>query len=408
MEILHSICAGLDVHQATVTACLRCAGLDGQVQLETRQFATTTKGLLELTDWLVSAHCPVVAMESTGVYWKPVHHILSAHLDMVVGNSRDIRVRRGKKTDKADAQWIAELLAHGLIVPSFVPSPEIAALRDLTRSRVQLVQMRASVKNRIYKILEDTNIKLASVVSDLFGVSGRAMLDALVSGERNAKKLASLAKSSLKKKIPQLEVALEGYFTEHHARLIQQNLEQIDLFSRHIKDLEERINQLLVPLAQPLEQLTSIPGVSTTSASAILGETGPDMSCFVTAGRLASWTKICPGNNESAGKRSSGKTGQGNKYLKRILVQCAWTTRKTETFLGLTFRRLEKRLGGKKAAVAVAHKILVIVFCLLKEGVVYDEQRYSDQERKGEEKRLARAKQILERVGYKIELAQTA
>lgn len=252
MEILHPICAGIDVHQASVTVCLRCCQDKGNVHLESRKFDTTTKGLLTLAEWLKESHCPIAGMESTGVYWKPVYHILSTQMEIVVGNARDIRARPGKKTDKSDAKWIAELLAHGMIPPSFVPSPEISALRDLTRARVQRIQTRTAAKNRIHKLLEDTNIKLSSVVSDLLGKSGRSMLEALISGERNAQSLARLAKGRLKPKIAQLELALEGRFTDHHAKLIQLELEQIDLCNKQIEAIEQEIDVLLLPLSSAL------------------------------------------------------------------------------------------------------------------------------------------------------------
>jgi transposase len=357
---VHPICCGIDVHQAQLTACLRRVDTDGQVTQEVREFATTYDALLTLSTWLTEQQCPVVALESTGVYWRPVYHVLVGTVEVLVSHAQEMRRRPGHKTDKADARWIAELLAHGLMRPSFIPPPPIGALRDLTRTRVALIQARTQANNRVVKVLEDTTIKLTSVVSDLFGRSGRRMLAALLAGERDPKTLAALALGVLRRKQSPLELALTGQFTEHHAWLIQGALELIDLLDRQIADLDQHVSELMAPLAPQMEQLISIPGVEATAARAILAEIGTEMRHFGSAARLASWTGVCPGNDESAGKRRSGRTRKGNRYLRRVLVQCAWAARKTPTFPGHTFRRLEGRLGGKKAAMAVAHKILVI------------------------------------------------
>jgi transposase len=408
MQVVHPICCGIDVHQAQLTVCLRRVTEDGQVTQEVREFATTYPALLALLDWLSAQHCPVVAMESTGVYWRPVYHVLAGTVEVLVGNAHEMRRRPGRKTDRADASWIAELLAHGLIRPSFVPPPAIQALRDLTRTRVALVQTRSQAKNRVTKVLEDTNIKLSSVVADLFGASGRRMLAALIAGEREPKVLAALARGRLRRKLSQLEVALTGQFTPPHARLIQGALELIDLLDRQIADLNQQIGDLVAPLAPQMEQLTSLPGVETTAARVILAEIGTDMSRFGADTRLASWAGMCPGNDESAGKRRGGRTRKGNRYLRRVLVQCAWAARKTPTYLGRTFRRLEARLGGKKAAMAVAHKILVIVYHLLAEGTCYDEERYDRLQPRREDQQRKRAVKALERLGYQVTLERVA
>lgn len=408
MQVVYPICCGLDVHQATLTACLRRVTEDGQTTTELRQFGTTYPALLALSDWLVEQHCTVVAMESTGIYWKPIYHVLVGVVDVLVGNAREMRPRPGKKTDKADATWIAELLAHGLVRPSFVPPPTIQALRDLTRTRVGLVQTRTQAKNRVQKVLEDSNIKLASVASDVFGKSGREMLKALIDGERDAQKLASMARGRLRRKRPELELALTGQFTAHHGRIIALSLELIEMLERQIRDLNEQIGVLVEPLAPQIEQLATIPGIDETAARDIIGEIGTDMSRFGSATRLSSWAKISPGNHESAGKRRRSRTGKGNRYLRRILVQCAWTARKTPTFLGRTFRRLEVRIGGKRAAVAVGHKMLVIVYHLLWQGTYYEEQRYADQQPKQEERERKRAIKALERLGYCVTVERLA
>ena len=352
--------------------------------------------------------CPVVALESTGVYWKPIYHVLVGMAEVFIGNAYDMRRRPGKKTDKADAIWIAELLAHGLIQPSFVPPPEIRALRDLTRTRVALIQTRTQAKNRIQAVLEDTNIKLASVASDVFGKSGRQMLDALIAGERDPQKLAAMALGKMRRKLPQLELALTGQFTDHHGRIIQGALDLIDLLDTQIAQIDEQIEELVEPLRPQIDQLDTIPGVNATAAWLIIAEIGTDMSRFGSHARLSSWAGVSPGNNESAGKRRRGKSRRGNRYLRRVLVQCAWGARKTATFLGRTFRRLEVRIGKKKAALAVAHKILVIIYHLLSEGTFYDEGRYEQVGPKQEARERKRAIKALERLGYRVTVESVA
>jgi transposase len=349
MQAVHPICRGIDVHQAQLTACLRRVDADGQVTQEVREFATTDDALLTLSTWLTGEQCPVVALESTGVHWRPVYHVLVGMVEVLMGHAQEMRRRPGHKTDKADARWIAELLAHGLIRPSVIPPPPIQALRDLTHTRVALIQTRTQAKNRVIKVLEDTNIKLASVVSDLFGRSGRRMLAALLAGERDPKTLAALALGGLRGQQSQLELALTGQLTEHHAWLIQGTLELIDRLDRQLTDLDQHIGELMAPLAPQLEQLTSIPGVEATAARAILAEIGTEMRHFGSAARLASWAVVCLGLDESAGQRRSGHTRQGNRDLRRVLVQCAWAARKTPNFPGHTFLRLEGRLGGQES-----------------------------------------------------------
>jgi len=404
METIHPICCGLDVHQASVTACLRRVNSEGTVSVESREFGTMVKDLTALADWLVEASCPIAAMESTGVYWKPVWNILSPLLDVWILNARDVKQRRGKKRDRADAKWIAELVAHDLVQPSFVPPPRIGALRDLVRMRTVLVQTRTQVKNRVLSVLEDTNVKLSSVVSDPFGVSGRKIMEALVNGERDCKALSEMAMGVLRRKIPQLELALEGSFTEHHAFMIRLGLESLDQCNCQISELDAHITHLMEPLQEKVSRLMSIPGVGETAARVILSEIGTDMSRFGSAGRLVSWAGLCPGDNESAGKRKSGKIRKGNRYLRRVLSECSWATRHTETFLGRTFRRLHIRIGGKKAAVAVAHKILAIIFHLLNEAQFYDDERYDAIKERDHIRQKNRALTTLLRLGYQVVL----
>jgi transposase len=380
----------------------------GIVKLENRTFDTTMRGLTSLLEWLIESGCKITVMESTGVYWKPVYHVLSPVLTVWIANPAEVKQRRGKKTDRADAQWLAELLAHDLIQPSFIPSPQISALRDMVRTRTALVNSRTQAKNRLLAVLEDTNIKLSSVVSDPFGKSGRAMLDSLIAGYHDPKALAQMAKGVLRRKIPQLEVALQGSFTEHHAALIRLSLAAVDLFDTQIHELDERIGTMVYPLRKEVDQVKSIPGVKETAARTIISEIGTDMSRFVSDTRISSWAGMCPGNNESAGKRKSGKTNRRNRHLRRILIECAWATSKTNSFLGRMFRRLQTRIGGKKAAVAVGHQILVIIFHLLNEGTVYDDGKYNRSTHKEEENQKKRAMQTLHRLGFTVTLKPAA
>jgi transposase len=310
MEVVHPSCCGIDVHQAQLTACLRRVTEDGRVTQAVRACATAYPALLAWLDGLSAQGCPVVAMESTGVYWRPVYHVLSGTIEVVVGNAQEMRRRPGRKTDKAAARWIAERLAHGLIRPSFVPPPATQALRDLTRTRVALVQPRSQAKNRVTNVLEDTNITRSSVVADLFGVSGRRLLAAFIAGERDPHLRAALAKGRLRRKPSQLEVARTGPCTPHHARLMQGALELIDLLDRQMADLNQQIGDLVAPLTLQMEQRTSLPGGEATAARVILAEIGTDMSRFGAETRLASWAGMCPGNDERAGKRRPHAQGQ--------------------------------------------------------------------------------------------------
>ena len=339
MQGVHPVCCGIDGHAAQLTACLRRVSDDGQISTEWRDVGTTYDQLLALRAWLDEPGCPVVVLESTGVYWRPIYPVLVATLEVVVANARSVRQRPGKKTDKADAAWLAELLAHGLVEPSFIPPPAVQALRDLTRTRVALVQTRTQVHNRLSKVLEDTTIKVAHVISDLFGTSGRRMLKALCAGERDPQKLAALAMGTLRRKLPELALALTGQCTAHHGRLIQGELVLLELLERQSADLDEQIRQATEPFAPQLEQLQSIPGIQAITARDITAEIGTEMRRFGSATRVSSWAGVSPGNNESAGKRRKGRTGKGNRYLRRVLVQCAWAARKTPTFIGRTFRR---------------------------------------------------------------------
>jgi transposase len=377
MDLIHDCCAGLDVHKKTVVACVRRVGPKGGVDSRVRTFGTMTADLLALADWLDAEGVRHVAMESTGVYWKPIFNLLEGRFEPIVVNAQRIKQAPGRKTDVKDAEWIAQLLQYGLLCPSFIPKPEIRELRDLTRQRTELVRDRAAVANRIQKVLEDANIKLGDVASDVLGVSGRAMIRGLIDGRDDPGQLAELAKRQLRGKIPELKRALHGRVTEHHRFLLRSLLDQIEALEGLIARFDARIDEAMAPYGEAAGRLRGIPGVGEKSAEVIVAEIGPDLASFPTAGHLASWAGICPGNNRSADKRRVEKTTKGSPWLRTTLVQVAWAASRTrETIFSASFQRWVKRLGRKKALVAVAHKILVVIYHLLKKGTDYRE-RYS-------------------------------
>jgi transposase len=375
MKILLPCCAGLDVHKKTVVACVVQVTDTGEIRKDTLSFGTTTGELLALADWLTKQGVTQLAMESTGVYWKPIFHILEGTFQVMLVNAHHIKNVPGRKTDVKDAEWIAELLLHGLLCPSFVPPPEIRTLRDLTRQRTVLVREKATVANRIQKVLEDANIKLASVASDPLGVSGRAMIRGLISGELDPDRLANEARAQLRKKIPQLREALHGRVTEHHRFLLKMLMDQVEYLERQIDQFADRIATAMAPLAAVAQRLRTIPGISARAAEVIVAEIGTDMGRFARGSNLASWAGLCPGNDETAGKRKSGRTTKGNQWLRTLLVQVAWAAvRAKGTIFQALYGRWIKRMGKKKALVAVAHKILVLIHKLVKTETDYQER----------------------------------
>jgi transposase len=408
MQVLHPICCGIDSHPTQRTAGLRWVSDDGHVTTELRDWGTTYGDLVALRPWLEDQGCPVVVLESPGVYWQPIDHVLVETREVLLANAHAGRQRPGRKTEKAEARWLTARVAHGLIEPRFIPPPIMRALRDLTRTRVALVETRTQATNRVIKIREDTNSKVAHVVSDLLGTSGRRMLAALIAGERHPQKWAARALGKLRRKLPARALALTGQCTEHHGRIMQGTLELMDRLDRQIADLDTQMREASAPCTAQLEPLRSMPGVNETTAYAIIAEIGTDRQRFGSAARVASWAGLCPGHHASAGKRRRGRTRKGNRYLRRVVVQCAWAARKTPTFLGRTFRRLAVRLGKKKAAVAMAHKILVISYHLLLEGTWYDETRYDCLAPKQEARERQRAVKALERLGYSVTLDKVA
>jgi transposase len=372
MEAIYPCVAGLDVHKQTVVACVRRLN-GGQVSKRVKTFGTMTRDLLELGDWLSQQGVTHVAMESTGVYWKPVFHLLEGRFtEILLVNAQHIKNVPGRKTDVKDCEWIAQLLQCGLLRGSFVPPPEIRQLRDLTRQRTQLVADRARVANRIQKVLEDANIKLASVATDILGVSGRAMLEAMMRGENDPEVLADLAKRRLRAKLPQLRQALLGKVTSHHQFLLRTLLEQVDALERLLASYSDRIEQVMVPFAQARDRLRTIPGVDQRTAECMIAELGINMAQFPSAAHLASWAGLCSGMNESAGKKRSSKTRKGSRWLRQAMVQAAWAASHTKTtYLAAQYRRLAPRRGRKRALIALAHTILGIVYQMLKNGTIY-------------------------------------
>ena len=371
MEVLYRRCAGLDVHQANVVACVRIANA-ARASHEVRTFETTTKGLLALADWLREARCTHVGMESTGVYWKPVWHVLEGEFELVLANATHIRNVPGRKTDVNDAVWIADLLAHGLIRGSFVPPAQVQELRDLTRTRKQLVRELARHTQRIQKTLEDANIKIVGVISDILGSSGRAFLQAIIAGEEDPNKLADLAKGRLKADRAKIVEALRGRVQAHHRFMLELHLQQIHSLEQAIEQIEQRLGERLQPFRHQIELLVTIPGISQTAAHVIASEMGLDMTRFVTAEALVSWAGLCPRSDQSAGKHRSTRIRDGAPWLKTTLIQAAWAAIRTKnSYLRSMFHRLKTRRGAMKAIVAVAAAMLRSAYHMLTRQVPY-------------------------------------
>ena len=407
MEIQIQRGCGLDVHQATVVACLLIVLADGKVKKQIRQFGTTTRDLLQLSSWLQSEGCTHVAMESTGVYWKPVYTILEGFFQIIVANAQRVKNVPGRKTDVKDAEWIADLLLHGMLKPSFVPPKPIRELRDLTRYRRKLVQSRNSERCRLLKVLETANIKLASVASDVFGVSGMQMLEALGEDKATPAEMAELARGRLRNKIAELEPALEGRLEEHHRYLLKLQLRRMRALDKDLAEVEARIREKLQPYQKQVELLTEIPGVDWTLAAVIVAELGVDMNVFASASQVACWTGVAPGNHESAGKRRNMRVTQGNVHLKTALVEAAHAASRTKgTYLRDKYYRVKARRGAKRALVTVAHKILIAAYHMLKEDVSYNDlgDLYLDKLNKHHLTRnLVRR---LERLGFRVTLQE--
>jgi transposase len=401
MEVIFPGCCGLDVHKLSVMACAFTSK-----RRETRTFGTMTKDILELKQWLAELGVTHVAMESTGVYWKPIYNILEDSFTLLVVNARHIKAVPGRKTDVKDAEWIADLLRHGLLRGSYIPDRPHRELKEVVRYRRTLIREQSRIISRIQKILEGANIKLSSVASDVVGLSGRIILQAMVNGVEDPKELASMAKGRLRKKMQKLEEALQGQMGPHQRRLIEAELDHLDFLGQKVSKLDEDVAERMGPYQHILEQIDTIHGIGRRAAEEILVEIGPDVvSRFPDAHHLASWAKVCPGNNESAGKRSSGKTGHGNPWLRSILVEVSWgAVRVKGGYFSGFYHRLAARRGKKRALVAVAHSILVTIYAMLKNNTVYQDLGARFHDLLNPQRVVNRAVNRIERLGYKVTL----
>lgn len=410
METIVRRCAGLDIHNETIVAAVRAISDDGDIELVTVTFGTTASDILQLSDWLLSFQVTLVGMESTGVLWKPIYTLLESDFECWLLNAQHLKNVPGRKTDVADAAWIAQLIAHGLVRPSFVPPKPIRALREVTRYRKTVIQERSREAQRLHKILTDTGIKLGNVATDILGKSGRAMLEALIEGTHDPDILADLARGRLRKKIPALKKALVGWFSPVHRLLVSELLAHLDYLDESIERLSVEVVEMLTPFARQIDVLDTIPGVNRRIAEVIVAECGVDMQRFGSPQRLASWAGLCPGNNESAGKHFSGKTRRGARWLRIALVEAAETMSRTKgNYLSAQYARIKGRHGHKKAVIAVAHTIIVIAYHLLDRLEPYSElggdyfaQR---QEKSAYQRRLVKQ---LERLGYEVSLTDRA
>ena len=409
MDTLLTHCAGLDIHKANVQACRLIQDENGRTLMEEREFSTFTGDLIVLRDWLEAAGVTHVAMESTGSYWRPIFNILEAHFELLLVNPRHVKNVPGRKTDVNDARWLAQLLQHGLLKPSFVPPEQQRILQDLTRMRTSLVEEQNRLVNRIQKTLEDANIKLACIASDVMGVSGRQILAALLRGERDGAELAQLARGRMRSKIAELEAALLGHLKPHHALILTELLCQIDSLDASIGRLEAAIEERMAPFREAVVLLDGIPGIAETTAHVILSEIGTDMSRFPTAAHLCAWAGVAPGNNQSGGKQRPGKTRKGNHALRRALVEAARAgVKKKNSYLQAQYHRLKSRCGANRALVAVAHSILQSIYYLLVRNEPYKDLGGDYFDKRRPESTAKRLVGRLEQLGYKVTLEAEA
>ena len=406
MEVMYPKSSGLDVHLKFVIACVLATNEKGESKAIKQRFGTTTNQLRELVSWLQGHEIKQVAMESTGVYWKPVYNLLHPHFEVWVVNAQHLSRVPGRKTDESDAEWLTRLMQYGLLNRSFIPAEWQRDLRDLTRYRTRLIQEKSSGVNRLHKILEDANIKLSSVVTDIQGVSARAMLEALIADEMDARQMAELALGTMRPKIPLLVEALTGFVRPHHRYMLEEILQHLDELKQRISSLDRQIHLVGTPYATLLERIRELPGLDRRTTEIILAEVGPTVEKWPTAGHLASWACVCPGNHESGGKRYSGKRRKGQKWLVSALVEAAHAaSRSKDTYLSAQFHRLRARRGAKRAAMAVAHSILTIVYHLIQKP----EERFSELGgdfflKKNKEQEERRAVRMLESLGFQVAL----
>jgi transposase len=408
MDLLHARCAGLDVHQKSVVGCARVQ--DGApASYETRTFETTTRGLMELSEWLSSHRCTHVAMEATGVYWKPVWHVLEGDFELILANAQHIKNVPGRKSDVSDAHWIADLAAHGLVRASFVPPTETQQMRDLTRTRKQFIREQVRHTQRIQKTLEDANIKLTTILSDVMGQSGRKIIEALIAGETNPEKLAELTDYRVRASRSAKVEALRGRVTEHHRLLLRLHLAQLDALDDSIAEIDKEVERTLEPFRAKVKLLATIPGISALVAMTIVSEIGDDMTRFPTAGHLVSWAGLCPQMNESAGRRKSTRIRKGAPWLKTVLVQVAWcAVRKKDSYFKAQYHRIRSRRGSKKAIVAVAASILSCIHAMLSKNAPFTDLGSDWFERANQAKTVKRLLHRLAALGVEVEVKQNA
>jgi transposase len=399
MRVVHERCCGLDVHKRIVVACVLTQ--DGQ---QTRTFGTMTRDLIALSEWLHSLDVSQVAMESTGVFWQPIYNVLEdTGMNVLVANARHIKAVPGRKTDVKDAEWLADLLRHGLIRGSAIPSRARRELRELVRYRLSLSRQRAQVAHRIHKVLEGANVKLSSVLTDIMGVSGRAMVEALITGTAGPEAMAELARGPLRRKRNELVAALEGLVGPNQRLLWASHLRNLEFLTQEIERLTAEIEEQLRPSQELIERLDTIPGIGPRVAQALLAEIGADVSRFPTGSHLASWARLCPSNDESAGKRRSSHIGPGNPWLRATLIEAAWAaTHAKHTYLAAQYRRLAARRGAKRALVAEAHTILIIAYRIIRDGTTYEDLGSNYFDERDRRATLRRSLQRLERLGYKV------
>jgi transposase len=406
MEAIYECVGGLDVHSGSIQACVRRVRQDGRIAQEVRSFDTMTRDILALADWLAAEGVTHVTMESTGVYWKPIYNLLEGRFEILLVNAKHVKHVPGRKTDVKDCQWLAQLLQCGLLRGSFVPARPQRELRDLTRHRAQLVHQVAAVTNRLHKTLEDANVKLGLVASDIRGASGRDMLRALIAGQQTPEQMAELARGRLREKRPALRLALQGHVTAHHRFVLAELLDQLDDLERRIERFTRRIEETGGPFAAAIQRLAALPGFDQRSAQNVVAEIGTDMTRFPTDAHLASWAGICPGSHESAGKRQSGKTTKGSRWLRAALVQAAWAATHTKhSYFGAQYRRLVGRRGKKRALVAVAHSLLVVIYHVLRTGRQYHDLGVDYFEKLDASRIIRSHVRRLENLGYMVTLA---
>ena len=408
MEVVNPRCCGLDVHKKSISACVIIRE-HGKVEKLERRFGTFTQELEDMAEWLAEHHVSHVVMEATGVYWKPVWNVLEGSFDLMLVNPQHIKALTGKKCDRRDASHLADLLQHGLLQGSFIPSAEIRQLRDLTRNRARTVQEAARIKSRIQKILEEANVKLGSVATDVLGVSGRLMLNGLVTGERDAAKLADLALGVLRKKHDQLVQALSGKVNDHHRLMLGKLLRALKTRETEIAEDDGDIRRQIEPFRQAVLTWMQVPGIDEVTAWSLVAEMGPDMAPFETAEQAASWSCVCPGNNESAGKQRSGRTRKGNPWLRSAICEAAWGASRTKkSYFHAHYARICARRGPNRALMAVAHSMIVVGFCLIKYGLQFKDLGADFFDRRNREHATRRAVKRLNSLGYEVHLERAA